>query len=268
MRTAAVQVLLAITALTALVAQSDSERIQPSQTTVAVPPTVRVEIESQKQKESSLADTLKAAAELLGVLLWPSVFVTLLVTQRKPLTRLLDSVVELVTSSTHIKLGDFIDVEVNRSALQAEQNDSPAREVPAEEAEAAARVSRLVGESELPGVRERMLEFAREYEATRSNMKPGPERTRAMNAIVAKMRTLAIAARPLLREFATAGHSPGISLVALSILQLRPNLEYVPWLVDCMSAEQAFVLFHASLGSSCNGAPFSFSCRSEAQAGH
>jgi uncharacterized protein (DUF1810 family) len=92
-----------------------------------------------------------------------------------------------------------------------------------------------------------MAEFAREYDATRANLKPGPHRTSAMNAILAKMRTLALAAKPLLREFANDASSPGSRLAAIAILQLAPRLDYLSWLVDRMKFEQPFLLFHASL---------------------
>ena len=68
-----------------------------------------------------------------------------------------------------------------------------------------------------------------------------------MNAIVAKMRTLAIAAQPLLEEFSKANGSSGNRLVAIVILQLSPAMEYVSWLVSRMQEEQPFVFFHASL---------------------
>lgn len=136
---------------------------------------------------------------------------------------------------------------MDRSAKQAVQNPSLEREVPLEEREAATRVDKLIGDSELDVVRQRMLEFAREYEATRANLKPGPERTSAMNAIVAKMRTLAIAARPCLDEFVKADDSAGTRLAAITILQLSPSLDHVSWLAGRMTEEQPFVFYHASL---------------------
>jgi len=209
--------------------------------------TVKLETQPSKAPGSSFLETLKAFAELAGVLAWPSVLGIFVITQRKVLGRLFESVIEVVRFSTRIKLGDMIDVEVDRSAKQAEQQQTPTREIPPVEVEAAGRVSRLVGQLDLPGLRTRMLAFAREYEATRSSMPPGPERTRAMNAIVAKMRTLAMACRPLVKEFTSSVDSPGIRLAGISILQLSPDLEYLDWLVQRMGTEQPFVLFHASI---------------------
>jgi len=209
--------------------------------------TVKIEGSSEKDHGSGWPETLKSISELVGAIAWPAVFVVLLLTQRRELTRLLASVVEVIGKSTRLKLGEVIDLEVDRSAKKAEESPIAQTEIPAEQREAATRVVELVGDSELSVVRERMLEFAHEYEAIRSDLKPGRERTRAMNGIVAKMRTLALAAKPLLPGFAGDPVSPGKRLVAIAILQLSPSLDYVQWLVGRMSEEQPFVFFHASL---------------------
>ena len=96
-------------------------------------------------------------------------------------------------------------------------------------------------------IRQRMLRFAKEYESTRAAMHAGPERTRAMNAIAAKMRTLALAADPFVDELAADKDSPGKRLAAICILQLAPSMEWVNWLADRMKVEQPFVFFHASV---------------------
>jgi hypothetical protein len=141
----------------------------------------------------------------------------------------------------------MIDVEIDRSAKSAAGRDTTKPEPTVQEIEAAARVSRIAESADLSDIRARLLEFAREYEATRSNMKPGPERTRAMNGIVAKMRTISMAATPLLGELANDQTSPGKRLAALAILQLSPDVNYLKWLVERMTVEQPFVFFHASL---------------------
>jgi hypothetical protein len=209
--------------------------------------TVRFEAPKAEAQTSHLVEAVKAAAELIGSLAWPTVFGILLVTQRRALSRLLEALVALVQSSTRIKFGDLIDVEVDRTVREAEYQPTPGREIPTEELEAAGRLGRFVTEAELPTVRAKMLQFAREYESARSSMEAGPERTRVMTSVIAKMRTLAIAATPLLAEFASWKDSPGARLAATAILQLTPKLEYLGWLVERMRNEQPFVFFHASV---------------------
>ncbi len=96
-------------------------------------------------------------------------------------------------------------------------------------------------------IKTRMLAFAQEYETVRSSRHAGSDRTRAMNAVVAKMRTLALAADLFLDEWMAASSSPGKRLAAICILQMKPELRAVPWLVARMHLEQPFVFFHASV---------------------
>ncbi|RRA47727.1 hypothetical protein [Acidipila sp. EB88] len=96
-------------------------------------------------------------------------------------------------------------------------------------------------------IKQRMLGFAQEYETLRASMHAGPERTRAMNAVMAKMRTLALAADLFLEEWMGAISSPGRRLAAIAILQMKPQMAAVPWLVERMRLEQPFVFFHASV---------------------
>jgi len=196
--------------------------------------------------ETTAAGVTKAVLTLIGSLAWPCVFIVLLLTQKKKLAEALDAFVVLLRSAKKLSISKLIDLEVDKSAEEAKQKQ-PSSEVPKDELEAASRVQGFVTNSELPMIKRRMLQFAHEYESVRSNMERGSERTRAMNAIVAKMRTLAIAAKPFLQEFCADRESPGARLAGICVLQLSPNPEYLDWLVDRMKLEQPFVFFHASI---------------------
>ena len=244
MRLAVVAGLLALCLAAAQAAPSQPEPVRPPNASTL---TVRVEPQPPRAPSSSFAEYVGAIAVLAQALAWPLLFGILVVTQRRSLERLVGALIDVIQYSHHLKLGNMIDVEVDRSAKEAQSREAPAVEVTPKEIETAARVGRMAESSDPSAIRGRMLEFAREYEATRSSMKPGPERTRAMNAIAAKMRTLAIAATPFLHELAHDEDSPGKRLAALAILQLAPDLSYLDWLVERMSREQPFLLFHASL---------------------
>ncbi len=129
-----------------------------------------------------------------------------------------------------------------------------ASSIPGGEVAAAARVRSLLDtapnatlrEAAEAAIKARMESFAQGYETTRASMRAGPERTRAMNGVVAKMRTLALASDFLLDEYMEAS-SPGKRLAAVCILQMKPEMRAVPWLADRMRVEQPFVFFHASV---------------------
>jgi hypothetical protein len=62
-------------------------------------------------------------------------------------------------------------------------------------------------------IRDQLVGFANEYERIRATMPSGDERTRRMEVVVAKMRTLSIAGYPLLDDFSKSS-SPGQRLAA------------------------------------------------------
>jgi hypothetical protein len=209
---------------------------------------------------------LTGIAAILSATVWPLLVAVVLYWFRRPIENLVATAVGIAATSSKVKIWQ---IEFDRDVQQ--QLESTAHEalsrapsvseqqigspIPQEEVQAAARVRSLVDEAP-PGsirreiqesIRQRMLGFAKEYESTRAAMRAGPERTRAMNAVAAKMRTLALAADPFLEELAGDHDSPGRRLAAICILQLAPNLDWVPWLADRMGTEQPFVFFHASV---------------------
>ena len=211
-------------------------------------------------------EMLIGIAAILSAVAWPILVGVLLYWFRRPIENLVATAVGIAASSSKVKIWQ---VEFDRDVQQ--QLESSAHEalsrqpsisehqlgspIPQAEVQAAARVRALIDEAPAGSVRReiqdsirlRMLGFAKEYESTRAAMHAGPDRTRAMNAITAKMRTLALAADPFLEELASERDSPGQRLAAICILQLVPSSEWVPWLADRMGVEQPFVFFHASV---------------------
>ena len=92
-----------------------------------------------------------------------------------------------------------------------------------------------------------MIDLAHEYESTRATMPSGKDRTGAMNAIVARMRTLAIAAKPSLKEFSENRTSPGTRLCAIVILQISPDRRYIEWLGQRFQEETPFIFYQTSV---------------------
>jgi hypothetical protein len=209
---------------------------------------------------------LNGIAAILSAIAWPLLVAVVLYWFRRPIESLVATAVGIAATSSKVKIWQ---IEFDRDVQQ--QLDATAHEalsrqpsvseqqigspIPPAEVQAAARVRSLIDEAP-PGsvrseiqesIRQRMLGFAKEYESTRAAMHAGPDRTRAMNAVAAKMRTLALAADPFLDELANDHDSPGRRLAAICILQMVPHLERVGWLADRMAAEQPFVFFHASV---------------------
>jgi len=115
----------------------------------------------------------------------------------------------------------------------------------------AARTSSATPDSDSALVRDRLTALADEYDDVRRTMSAGDVRTRRMEVIASKMRTLAQAAYPLLPEM-TASEKPGMRLAAIEVLQSVPDANWLDWLADRleMSAEKPFIGYHAALALS------------------
>ena len=227
---------------------------------------------------SDLPGTLSAIAAICSAVVWPVLIGLVLWWFREPAGELLKAAVGVAEGSTRFKIWQIefdrdMQQQLSRSetaamvlpvvapapvTASAEPTANAATQaaatIPPTELRAATGVRSLLESAPNSTLRKaaeaaiktRMLGFAQEYETVRASRHAGPDRTRAMNAVVAKMRTLALAADLYLDEWMTAD-TPGRRLAAICILQMKPELRTVPWLVERMRAEQPFVFFHASV---------------------
>jgi hypothetical protein len=138
-----------------------------------------------------------------------------------------------------------------RSELEREARagDSNSKDLPSEAQVAAAeRMGVIALGVDEPVVRRQVEDLSREYERARSSMRAGPERTRHLDEIVLRMRTLGMAGRFLLPEL-TASSSPGMRLAAIAMLEVTPDRQYLTWLADRFddNVERPFVVHHAAV---------------------
>ena len=224
---------------------------------------------------ANTAGVLTGIAAICSAIVWPVLIGLILWWFREPAKELLKAAVGVAEGATRFKIWQIeFDRDVQQVVSQSESaalgapvlppaagsriaapGTEAADTISTTQVAAATRVRSLLDaapnstlrESAEAAIKARMLGFAQEYETTRASMHSGPDRTRAMNGIVAKMRTLALAADFLLDDLMNAASSPGRRLAAICILQLKPEMRTIPWLVDRMRLEQPFVFFHASV---------------------
>lgn len=230
------------------------------------------------ERGGDIAWVLSGVAAICTAVVWPVLIGLILWWFREPAAELLRAAVGVAEGATRFKIWQIeFDKDVQQQVTQSETAAlvtavSPAAggAVSARAASAATEAAATIPSGEVAaatGVRSllesapnstlrrsaeaaikaRMVLFAQEYETVRASMHAGAERTRAMNAVVAKMRTLALAADLYLDEWMNAGSSPGLRLAAICILQMKPEMRAVPWLAERMRMEQPFVFFHASV---------------------
>jgi hypothetical protein len=75
-------------------------------------------------------------------------------------------------------------------------------------------------------------------------MESGGKRTRAMEVVVSKMRTIGQAFFPLRHEFA-GSPAPGKRLMVIAALQVLPDYDMIVWLADRVLSEKPFLQYHA-----------------------
>ena len=210
---------------------------------------------------------LSGIAAILSAIAWPLLIAAVLFWFRRQVRQFVTAAVAIAETASKVRIWQVeFDRDVKQELAQTETSalahmthytipeELLGTPIPKSEIQAATRVRSLLAEAPdgsvravvLESIRQRLYDFAQEYETTRANMPASPERTRAMNAVAAKMRTLALAADPFLDELHSSD-SPGRRLAAICILELAPDMNYVDWLAQRMASDQPFLFFHASV---------------------
>lgn len=188
-------------------------------------------------------DFVNALAALFHSIAWPLTLIVVVLLYRKPISNLLENLRSL-------KLGTVVELEKavieEANAIIQTSPEEAAKEVTLEQIEAAERIGRVAARQDLSTAREEMKALARNYEIVRAAMPSGNARTRRLDELVVKMRTLGLACLPYLRELATSS-SPGERLAAVTILQLKPDPAYYDWLAQRMKEESNFISYHAAV---------------------
>jgi hypothetical protein len=201
-------------------------------------------------------ELLNAVAALLHAVAWPFVFILVALVFRKPITELLRNLKSVsavgITLATQLaekveKESEALEGEVEALRGAHPKDEDAAKKVTEKQVEAAVRVERLVRRTDPLAAKEEMRSLALEYDWLREVLPSGDARSRRLDSLVLKMRTLALACRPFLREFVESS-SPGERLAAVAILQVAPDPAYVEWLVRRLTFnEQNYFVYQAAV---------------------
>jgi hypothetical protein len=131
--------------------------------------------------------------------------------------------------------------ELNRSADQAALglSSGPSKE----ELRGAIEVEDLA-KNDVAIIRQQVSGLAFEYDNLRGLLPSGDKRTRLLEKVLSKMRTIGRAAYGIRYEL-MASPSPGHRLQAVARLQVLPDWELLDWLARCVSEERRFIAYHA-----------------------
>ena len=184
---------------------------------------------------------LKAVAELVNSIAWPFIFLVFLVLYRKRLSNLLERVEEFKLGSASARIRRELD-NVGKTVPENAQPTPPNEQ----QLESAQRIEELSLSTDMGEVRRQLFSLAREYEKIRAALPSGDTRTRRMEVITTKMRSLGLACYPYLPELSDSYH-PGDRLAAVAILQVKPHIGYLTWLADRLKEEKPFIGYHAAI---------------------
>jgi hypothetical protein len=185
---------------------------------------------------------LKAVADLISAIVWPAVVVLGVLVFRKQLGDFFGGVQTVKLFGAELSRQLTSELKVSEQEAQSAVGLSAA---PTEgELSRATVVERILSKTDLGIVKQQTDELAAEYERIRSSMLPGDARTRRMEVVVSKMRTLGLAAYPLRYELASSP-SPGKRLFAIAILQVKPDYDMLDGLAERFPVEKPFVGYHA-----------------------
>ncbi|HEY0263167.1 MAG TPA: hypothetical protein VGC07_01470 [Granulicella sp.] len=206
--------------------------------------------------DSVAVSLLHELAGVIGALAWPAIALFVLIRYRGWIERFLPVLIEKFRSAESfeawgVKLTaakDLVEAAVNEPANRLEAS----RAVPEQQVKNAATLNAQLQSSGadqkiiLVSVEEPVRRLAAEYESIRATMPHGPQRTVEMNRIMGSLRTLGIAAKPMLPKL-TISSNPGERLAAIAVLQTEPDASYLRWLSERFQTERPFIFFHAAL---------------------
>lgn len=206
-----------------------------------------MEITVEKMQALQSPEGLKAIAVLVSSITWPLIAVAVLLFFQAEVRGLMQRTTEgefggvLKFKAQAVK---ELREELKKSA--SDTSNAPTRQALPTPTQIAAgqKVEAIASKAGTAIVQNEAAQLAREYESVRASMPPGDARTRQMEIIVAKMRTIGKAIFPD-RYGLSASTSPGDRLLAIAALEVEPDLEFLHWLGERVMTEKPFVGYHA-----------------------
>lgn len=182
-------------------------------------------------------ERIQAYASAVSAIAWPLTAIIVVLIFRKPILGFLSNVTDVEIAGAKFKR---LQQELAEAGKGAAAKPAPPT---SDEQARSANVAAFLGEAPSLAAKEAEA-LAFEYERVRVSLPPGDERTRRMEVVVAKMRTIGQAVFPLRHELA-ASPSPGKRLQAIAALQVVPDYEMLHWLAERPANEKPFVGYHA-----------------------
>ena len=190
----------------------------------------------------SFSKLVTAIAALAGAVAWPVLFGGIVFAFRKEVRSALAKVPTLFERIRKASLAG-INLELDQVAAEAEGAANESGNITPRQVEAAARIAIQSREVNSQTLLNELDQLCLHYDSLRRSLPAGVERTRAMTAVVVKMRSLAPSLVNHVDAYKGSG-SPGSRLAAIAMMQMVPRVADLDWLKGRFAAEQPFVFYH------------------------
>jgi hypothetical protein len=186
---------------------------------------------------------LKGIAELFNAIAWPTAIAVCAFLFRSQMVGFIKNI-DKIKFPFGIEVSQRITSELKQSADEAFATTGLSSAPSEGELIRAKEIEKIAVGADIETIELQAEELAAEYERVRHAMSPGDSRTRRMEVVVSKMRTLARAFFPLRHDFASSS-SPGKRLMVIAALQVDPDYDMLGWLAERLPVERPFVGYHA-----------------------
>jgi hypothetical protein len=173
---------------------------------------------------SAFLEYLKGLTQLANAIAWPAAAVICVLLFRQQLTKFLGDVRTVKVFGTEISREIVGQIEESAKEAEARTKIEMLSGPSKNELNRATVVKNLVADTNSSVIVQQAEALAAEYEQVRSSMLPGSNRTRAMEVVVSKMRTIGQAFFPIRHEFAGSA-SPGKRLMVIASLEVSRDYD-------------------------------------------
>ena len=194
--------------------------------------------------DPTFLDYVKDLTGLFNSVAWPAAAIYCVILFRPQLISFLGNVDTVKVFGAEISRRINSQIEQSAKEAQARTETELLSGPSKSEINRAIVVKNLVAGSNGGEIAAQAEALAVEYQQVRASMLPGKKRTRAMEVVVSKMRTIGQAFFPIRHEFADSP-APGKRLMVIASLEVSPDYDMLDWLADRVASERPFLQYHA-----------------------
>jgi len=185
---------------------------------------------------------IQAISEILSTLLWPLIFLLLLLLYRKRIGEILANIKSITfPGGTTVRFNNEYRA-IQEKALSVKFSEE---ELSQDDIDLARNTQARLGKFDSQLISNKIEELGQLYIHNRAIYK-GTERTRRANEMLSQLRAIALLAKPLLPSLLRTNF-PGDTLASIAILQVNPNPVYIDFLGRVASEDMTYIGHQATV---------------------